>query len=313
MPFNTLFNFGVVGVDLFFVVSGFIILHSTMGKMQTVKDYAFRTYALARIRRIFLPYWPIGLVMAVMTYGFFPYDSLTLRGWVASATLLPVGKTGLNVAWTLQHEVVFYALVALGLFSGWWRIGLVLWSAAILSFWLGNLNAPVGLQPIDSEFLMGIAAWAAWRSENRPTMIATSAALGLLSVLLYTNGANFGFDRSEPIAAAAFFAAILPWLVNAETAGVFRTPPVLRFLGDASYSIYIVHAVTQLLAIKLLAGHGWEIILPTIAFTGLATGIAYHILVERVLLRLNILRPAKNYQRQPAPQISIQELEEVRT
>ena len=205
MPFNTLFNFGVVGVDLFFVVSGFIILHSTMGKMQTVKDYAFRTYALARIRRIFLPYWPIGLVMAVMTYGFFPYDSLTLRGWVASATLLPVGKTGLNVAWTLQHEVVFYALVALGLFSGWWRIGLVLWSAAILSFWLGNLNAPVGLQPIDLEFLMGIAAWAAWRSENRPTMIATSAALGLLSVLLYTNGANFGFDPSEPIARGSFF------------------------------------------------------------------------------------------------------------
>ena len=50
--------------------------------------------------------------MAVMTHGFFPYDSLTLRGWVASATLLPVGKTGLNVPWTLQHEVVFYAFIS---------------------------------------------------------------------------------------------------------------------------------------------------------------------------------------------------------
>ena len=102
MPLIELTGMGRAGVDLFFVLSGFIILHATVGRGLTWKAFAH-----ARFRRIYLPYWPAGLVMAVIIFGSASTDSTILRNLIASVTLLPVGEPMLNVAWTLQHEVMF--------------------------------------------------------------------------------------------------------------------------------------------------------------------------------------------------------------
>jgi exopolysaccharide production protein ExoZ len=286
MPLAGLTNLGAVGVDIFFVLSGFIILHATVGT-----GLSCRHYAWARFRRIFLPYWPVGLAMAAVTYGFVPGAGFTLRGWVASITLLPVGPTALNVAWTLKHELIFYGFVAVGWFSGWWRTGLALWTAAIIGLWASGHVAPVGLQPIDAEFLMGIAAWAAWRSGNRRIMLAMSAGLAALGLLVAAAGIALGLDRSGLIATAALFAALLPWLVMAEQTGKIRTPRALSFLGDASYAIYLVHALPLLALIGPLSGFGWQVTFPVITLAGLIAGVAYHLLVERPLLRLTAPRP----------------------
>lgn len=278
MPLIGLTDLGRAGVDMFFVLSGFIILHATVGRRRSCRDYA-----LARFRRIYLPYWPVGLMMAFFTFVLIPIDG-GVRGWLASVTLLPVAQPALNVAWTLQHEVVFYAFVAFGLFCGYWRSGLILWIAAILFFWLSGASAPVGLQLIDSEFLMGVAAWAAWKSGRLSILFATSVAFCLLALGLGLIGPNIGIERSGPIAFASVFAAILPWLVIGEQAGSIRAPRFLSFLGDASYSIYLVHALPLLVLIRVMTGSSWYPIFIVISFAGLAAGIAYHLLVERPLL-----------------------------
>lgn len=113
MPLIGLTNLGRAGVDLFFVLSGFIILHATVGR-----GLSWKTFALARFRRIYLPYWPAGLLVAVMVFGSASSGSTIWRTLAASVTLLPVGEPALNVAWTLQHEVVFYVFVAIGIFTG---------------------------------------------------------------------------------------------------------------------------------------------------------------------------------------------------
>jgi exopolysaccharide production protein ExoZ len=278
MPFFGITRLGEAGVDMFFVLSGFIILHATVGRGRSCRDYA-----VARFRRIFLPYWPVGLVMAFFTLGAMP-DFGGTRSWVASVFLLPVAQPALSVAWTLQHELVFYGCVAIGYYSGWWRIGLATWAAAIVFFALSGHRAPVGLQIIDSEFLMGIMAWAAWKDGRFSIMAATSAVLAVLAVALLTIGQSIGIDRAVPVGIAAGFAAILPWLVMGEQNGRIRTPKVLNFLGDASYSIYLVHALPLLLLIPVLAGSSWYVLFLIIAFAGLAAGIVYHLLVERPLL-----------------------------
>ena len=221
--------------------------------------------------------------MSFFTFGAMPHFG-GVRSWMASVFLLPVVQPALNVAWTLQHELVFYVFVAIGYYSGWWRIGLVVWVTAIVYFALSGHRTPVGLQIIDSEFLMGITAWAAWKDGRLSIMTATSTVLAILAIASLTIGQNIGFDRAIPLSIAAGFAAILPWLVMGEQKGRIRTPKILNFLGDASYSIYLVHALPLLLFIQILSGHSWYVLFPVIGFTGLVAGIAYHLLVERPLL-----------------------------
>ena len=278
MPLLGITRLGEAGVDMFFVLSGFIIMHATVGRGRSYRDYAF-----ARFRRIFLPYWPVGLIMAFVILGAMP-DFGGLRSWMASVFLLPVAQPALSVAWTLQHELVFYGFVAIGYYSGWWRIGLAVWAAAIVYFALSGHRAPVGLQIIDSEFLMGIMAWFVWKDGRLPLISASSLILGVLAVSLLTFGQNIGIDRAVPLGIAAGFAAILPWLVMGEQNGLIQTPKALNFLGDASYSIYLVHALPLLLLTQIMADSRWYVLFPVIGFAGLVAGIAYHLLVERRLL-----------------------------
>lgn len=278
MPFFDIARLGEAGVDMFFVLSGFIILHATVGRGRSCRDYAF-----ARFRRIYLPYWPVGLIMAFFIFGAMSHYG-DVRSWVASVLLLPVAQPALSVAWTLQHELIFYGFVAIGYYSGWWRIGLVIWAAAIVYFAYSGYQAPVGLQVIDSEFLMGIMAWAAWKDGRFSIMAAASAVLAVFAFASLTLGQNIGVDRAVPLGIAAGFAALLPWLVMGEQKGRIHTPKVLNFLGNASYSIYLVHALPLLLLIQILAGSNWYVLFLIIAFAGLAAGIAYHLLVERPLL-----------------------------
>lgn len=287
LPFHQFTAASLVGVDLFFVLSGFVILHASVGRGQTM-----RTYARSRFRRIYLPYWPVGLAYAAYVYTVVQPSSALPFGLLSSFTLAPVGRPALNVAWTLQHEMVFYALVGIGLFSGWWRMGLAIWCGGIALFWLAGIRTPIGFQPIDAEFLMGAAAWAAWKTDNPRTLGAVSVVLLLVACVLAMGGAQAGIDRAGPIAAAALFAAILPWLVRAEQAGRLPLPASLRFLGDASYSIYLVHPVTLLLLVPFWPEAGPTMYFFVAAATGLATGIAYHLLVERPLLRLMPKQPS---------------------
>jgi hypothetical protein len=107
---------------------------------------------------------PIGLAMAA-AYILFPGLSMSARswGWLPTLTLFPVGEPALSVAWTLQHEIVFYAVIWL-LFSLrklFW--GFFLWAAAIL---LIHQSKP--LEMINLEFLFGVcAAWAFMREKWR--------------------------------------------------------------------------------------------------------------------------------------------------
>lgn len=99
---------GALGVDFFFVLSGFIIYHVHSRDARTAN--MARRYFGKRLRRIYVPYLPITLAL-IAAYALLPGISEGNRDWsiFTSLTLLPSGgPPALSVAWTLVFEMTFY-------------------------------------------------------------------------------------------------------------------------------------------------------------------------------------------------------------
>ena len=133
-PFGGLFSAGYRGVDLFFVLSGFVIGHVHAGDLG--RPARVGRYLYARAARILPALWIVSLA-ALLTYGtgFGAHgpDKLQPGGILASFLLLPqAGPALVNVSWTLKYEAVFYILFAALILD--LRLGvllLVVWQAAV--------------------------------------------------------------------------------------------------------------------------------------------------------------------------------------
>lgn len=104
MPTTASFSTGWVGVEIFFVLSGFVIAYSTEGATP-------RRFVRHRFRRLF----PAALICASTTCLFrtavaYPWQQ-TSREWLRSVTFFPVGPWVDGSYWTLSVEIAFYLLV----------------------------------------------------------------------------------------------------------------------------------------------------------------------------------------------------------
>ena len=269
-PFHDIFVRGYLGVDFFFVLSGFIIFHTNVGRSETLSDYA-----LKRIRRVFVPYLPVGVGMALL-YTLLPSLSAGTRewSWLPTLTLLPVtAEPALAVAWTLKHELVFYALFGLFYFGGLLWLGLATWMAAILLI----PSSPIPLASINLEFLMGIAAAVAFRRGWESPWLLVGTAVSFVA------WGWLGGERESSVLVGLGIAFALPVLIGWERKGGLHVPAALIFLGEASYAIYLVHVVPIAAMSRLFAT--WPGIIGAGVLASVAGGIAYYLVIERPLLR----------------------------
>jgi exopolysaccharide production protein ExoZ len=265
---------GSAGVDLFFVISGFIIARVS-------KDRPAAAFAKARFWRIYPIYlWAAAApILWEIAFG----SGLTSRV-AATLTLWPIWgghyqQPLLPVAWSLYFEVLFYAAVTIWLFSR--RVALVAAAAVTVLALVGPDPATEFLlSPIILEFAAGFAL-ARLRTIRLPGL---ALAIGL--VLLF--GSTRSFDNSTMLdPSVALLRALvlgLPAVVivygalGLERLFAGRWANPLVKVGDASYSIYLMH----LFPINALKGSSPE--MPMVRFVAaVAIGLAVHRLVERPL------------------------------
>lgn len=279
---------GYLGVDFFFVLSGFIIHYTNHGKPS---DGTWATnYGESRLIRIFVPYLPVGLGLAAV-YTLLPGTSAVGRGWswLASTTLLPTDSpTALGVAWTLRHELLFYGLFLVAhklgrplLIVGCWA-GLCLLVTIFFGSPEGALTYPFGL--INVEFFFGVLA-AQLVISGRLRSPGPFMVGGLLPLALFI---GLGAERSWSLLVGLALAFWIVPMVRAEQSASISVPSSAVFLGAASYSLYLVHNPLIRMVIRSerdvpLLRHWWAA-LTILVLVSVIAGIAYHLIGERPLL-----------------------------
>ena len=142
------FTFGAAGVDLFFVISGFIMVY-TSERLFGQRDGPGR-FLTRRLIRIVPMYWALTTLVVVAWYGVKLPDHTTWTNVVGSYLFIPTLKPGggtapvLGVGWTLNYEMLFYFLFAITIMFQR-RMAVIVLSA--LLFGIVNIPAELGLEP----------------------------------------------------------------------------------------------------------------------------------------------------------------------
>ena len=305
---NRVFDFGYVGVDFFFVLSGFIITYvhfADIGNAAAIPKYLWR-----RVARIYPIYWfMLALsVLAVSAGRLVLGKGMGLdmgTGDILSTVFLVIGQGEpkyVGVAWSLQYEILFYlafcillahARLGVALFSVW-----ALWVAGSALGWI-ELTLPLSLGNAHClQFLMGVAVGAAARRFSIPAparwfWIALAALVAAIWFEVY--GPLERHSAAGRFALGVASALVLLALVGLEQRGVMSPPRWLTKLGSVSYSIYLGHILIISLTYSLLLKLGIYHALPEVLVYLIGVGAAiFATVVIGVLVELPLVKKSKD-------------------
>ena len=290
------FDVGEFGVDIFFIISGFIMWTTTAGRNTTPASFMQR-----RIARIVPLYWALTLVTVfVSTRGglsvnfdvdyvrltkslfFVPQWNATYPNMVAPC-MLP--------GWTLELEMLFYLVFASTL-----QLAPKQRVMAVLSV-LGTLTI-VGLgvdthsavlkaytNNIMMEFGMGILLGRL--HELGRLRLPPAAALGLVSIGIALVSVHSFMPKLRFLYYGVPALLLMTGVLSLETFMRGNTYRLPKFLGDASYSIYLSHLMAMAISTKLvpraLAANLTVVALVLEVCFAIAAGSLVYLFVEKPL------------------------------
>jgi exopolysaccharide production protein ExoZ len=290
---RTGFEIGAAGVDVFFVISGFILWTIAAERPQTPGRFL-----LKRLGRVAPLYWLVTLAVAGlalwrpgMIFDADPTAPHLALSMIFVHHLNPSGRPDpvLPVGWSLNDEALFYLIFAASLFAPQrWRfralvIGLV---GVVVTGTVFYKLYYLGYNMMFFQFIAG--AWLAKRRlEGRLPSAGWGWMMLLWAIAIFAVLEPFDLYQTlmRPFTWGAPALALVAGAVTLEARKPLPNIPVLRFIGDASYSIYLVHWPV-VSALKYVMNSNQLIYLPLAIGLSLAAGAILHIWVERPLLRL---------------------------
>ena len=305
---SNMFRFGAFGVDIFFIISGYVMMLSIEKSKGRHAAHTAIDFFIRRIIRIAPIYW-IGTITLYLIYVIQPEKfhqfSATPDQFIRSILFLPI-KTStstinpiLSQGWTLYHELFFY-FVLFFLIIVRSKINIKYAAPAAIIIICATLNTLMTetkiewieliSSPMNMEFAFGCMLFnASNKITNRNNIIIPIALFSIAATIILLNpdqSAHKGFERVIywGIPATLIFAAAIAKNSTHKYETLF-----CKYAGDPSYSIYIFHGLafsaTDLVLNKMhLKGElsaGAMIILMTVGAT--LSGNVINRLIERPL------------------------------
>lgn len=303
------FPIGTSGVDIFLVVSGFVLTYLAFGHIGRA-SYA-RSYAYARVSRVY-PVYILATALLVPLYLAQPTlfnaaEDHQVSLWRSLLLIPDVRLPLIPVAWTLHHELYFYLVFgAMLLFPErhlpkamlvWLLVtaALIGWGQHVPRLQQGAFER-VLFNPINLEFILGMAA--AYTVVHGPRRGATACLRGALlwvavaySIWLAVTG-DYGVSDGWRVAIYGLPVTLFIYGIvvrELDQGRVFWSK--LAWIGNGAYSIYLTHLMVLVVMGRLWARFGVPGLLAHIVFVagslGIALGLGYAIFlhVERPLLK----------------------------
>lgn len=290
------------GVDLFFVISGFVMVLTTAGQDVSPGGFLWRRFA-----RVAPLYWLVTLfvfTLALFAPAIFKGTQADVGELVKSLLFIPYLKGSGQVApivfvgWTLNLEMAFYALLAAALFASR-RFAYVLAIGALVAVSLAGLTSPA--DPVArfysttmlAEFGLGMLlalAWNALSTATTPWLKAAAVFSLLVGVPLLIASPSVGTAPLRLVTAGLPSVLIVAGAVALDRWGMGWRNRAAQVLGDASYSIYLTHFFVVGAAVQLAKKLGVNG-LPALALflacvaVVIVVGVLVHRYVERPITR----------------------------
>lgn len=267
---DALFGWGIIGVDIFFIISGFIMVYTTQNYTQSL--FSTKRFLINRAIRIF-PMYYIGLLITFLLSGAmstFHYpekvqnllSALTFTVYKTDITPHYIDDGGMyNIRWTLNYEVYFYMAFSVCLLVKHRLLALIGFSA----FMICLIPAIAGFQPTTSiqgypfhsptlglltnpvflEFIIGAIVGYLYlklkniTSSTKIQAIASFISLTLFMYLIYGiyNESLRAFNTESAIILGVF----ILFITLADPLLKKYIPHILTYLGDISFSLYLLH------------------------------------------------------------------------
>ncbi|MFM7726718.1 MAG: acyltransferase family protein, partial [Flavobacteriales bacterium] len=261
--YETYFRFGTIGVDLFFMISGFVIF------MSLQKADSIRTFITNRLSRLYPAYW-MGVLFsfALITIHFHYSAKYAIdRPWLTLAGNLTMVQYYLGVHdlegpyWTMIVELIFYVLMGLIFFLGQLKrihiIGSLLCTALILTaffvdeiMWVKDIFIKVPLLYHFPLFYAGIVFYERFTHSLSRNRFLTGLAISFaaqMALFPHTWRACKHMSQPEYAVVLLLFFTIFYLFIGGKLERISN--PVTLFFGKISFPLYLTH---QYLSINLL-------------------------------------------------------------
>lgn len=284
--FSRLFNRGYLAVDMFFMLSGFVLSHvywKTFASDEAIQLKDYWNFISARIARLYpLHLFNLSLfVTAALAFSLYGYiaagklEAIPLHGPRSLTALaanlamlqgLDAGDLAWNYpSWSISIEFLAYFLFPLVLpliaLAGKRRrllfAGLALCCLCLFAYLAGGdfnqWDGPITLLRCLPEFIIGALLYAAFKEAFWPDWLRRDA---VLAVILCGMLLLLQFRTPDLLAVIGFPAVILAAVMNDGRAAPILNCAPLVWLGNISYSLYLAHGFVQFVTSRLLASEG---------------------------------------------------------
>lgn len=260
------------GVDLFFVISGFIMVWTSADSAG--RAHAAGTFVKRRIIRIVPLYWLItSLMVALLAFAPQLFHHLTLDPWHAAASYAfipypnPFGDAQplVAVGWTLSYEMYFYFIFALALLLPTRSLVIAVSLYFLAAVWIGGAIEKTPVTDVLTGKLLLEFVFGCWVATAIRGGLTLAKPLSLIALIVCAAAPLMpGFAdlyMSERALAGGILSALLLWaMVSLELRREFVSPPRLAALGDSTYALYLTHTLVIIGIYRLVGeGHAWSI------------------------------------------------------